>query len=191
MHLEEETSGWGEDAGGAKGRCRPQLYENRARTFDPLAGGYLQVDPLVGSTWEGYSYAGHNPVENTGRRALVSMRLDGRIDLCERSPGHDAPTTTIDQTSAGRGGERFYGSLPLTTEIKTNPPTGWLCDGQPNRRAQLLCCINSCEKDFEGVFLVCQGLASLPFLGDVANSCFEDALERDRQCKLWCLRRYP
>lgn len=65
MHMDEESTAWGEDGSGNEERVRPQLYDNGARTYDPLTGGYLQVDPMVGDTWQSYAYASHNPIGRT------------------------------------------------------------------------------------------------------------------------------
>ncbi len=41
---------------------RPGIALNGFRTYDPWTGSYLQVDPLVDSTWSTYVYADSDPV---------------------------------------------------------------------------------------------------------------------------------
>lgn len=41
---------------------RPGLVHNGYRTYDPFTGTYLQIDPLVTSTWDAYVYAQNNPI---------------------------------------------------------------------------------------------------------------------------------
>ncbi|MBA2539245.1 MAG: hypothetical protein H0V17_06395, partial [Deltaproteobacteria bacterium] len=43
-------------------RHRPGLALNGFRTYDPWIGSYLQVDPLVDSTWSSYLYVNSDPV---------------------------------------------------------------------------------------------------------------------------------
>jgi hypothetical protein len=51
---------------------------NGFRTYDPFAGGYLQVDPLVPETWSSYGYCQSNPVGNidpTGKMSFSEMTV--------------------------------------------------------------------------------------------------------------------
>jgi RHS repeat-associated protein len=41
---------------------RPAAVLNGFRTYDPMTGAYLQIDPLVEQTWSTYAYVDSNPV---------------------------------------------------------------------------------------------------------------------------------
>jgi RHS repeat-associated protein len=56
---DDETIAWQNDG---VTRHRPGVVLNGFRTYDPWIGAYLQVDPLVESTWSTYVYVDSNPV---------------------------------------------------------------------------------------------------------------------------------
>jgi RHS repeat-associated protein len=53
---------------------RPGLTLNGFRTYDPFTGSYLQVDPLLDSTWSTYVYVAGNPV---GKEDPTGLEWDG------------------------------------------------------------------------------------------------------------------
>jgi RHS repeat-associated protein len=56
---------------------RPGLALNGVRTYDPFAGTYLQVDPLLDQTRSTYGYAATNPIGNTDPSGLMLSQMDG------------------------------------------------------------------------------------------------------------------
>jgi RHS repeat-associated protein len=75
---DEDSEAWADDTG-AKLK-RPGICYNRFRSYDSFTGGFLQVDPLVASTWEPYTYAGHDCVQcadPSGRNANLVIQAEG------------------------------------------------------------------------------------------------------------------
>ena len=58
---DKETEAWTTVSGTDVIR-RPGLCDNRYRVYDGLTGTYLQVDPELDDTWDGYGYAKMNPI---------------------------------------------------------------------------------------------------------------------------------
>jgi YD repeat-containing protein len=68
---DDETTAWYWDSTASLfKRARPPLSDNRYRVYDPLTASYLQVDPMVGSEWNSYAYAGNNGVLNADPNGL-------------------------------------------------------------------------------------------------------------------------
>ncbi|MBA3406244.1 MAG: RHS repeat-associated core domain-containing protein [Gemmatimonadaceae bacterium] len=59
QYKDDETIAWQNDG---VTRHRPGVVANGFRTYDPWTGSYLQVDPVVDSTWSSYVYVNSNPV---------------------------------------------------------------------------------------------------------------------------------
>jgi RHS repeat-associated protein len=59
QYKDDETIAWHNDG---TTRHRPGVVLNGFRAYDPWLGLYLQVDPLVDSTWSPYVYANTDPV---------------------------------------------------------------------------------------------------------------------------------
>jgi hypothetical protein len=53
---------------------------NGVRAYDPWVGGYLQVDPLVDSTWSSYVYVDSNPVGNANPTHIAQIGADTLAD---------------------------------------------------------------------------------------------------------------
>ncbi|MBA3404530.1 MAG: RHS repeat-associated core domain-containing protein, partial [Gemmatimonadaceae bacterium] len=70
QYKDDETIAWQNDG---STRHRPGLVLNGFRTYDPWTGSYLQVDPLVDSTWSSYVYVDSNPVGKTDRDGLMTF----------------------------------------------------------------------------------------------------------------------
>lgn len=105
QYFDEETQAWGKRYSFSNTLYiqRPALHDNRYRVYDPFMGGYMQVDPLVDSTWEAYSYAGQNPVMNVDPTGLCPGCTG------PETPGDDAPSG--DGWGLGLGGlDNFWGS---------------------------------------------------------------------------------
>jgi RHS repeat-associated protein len=68
---------------------RPAIALNGFRTYDPFTGSYLQIDPLVESTWSTYVYSQSDPVGAQDPSGLAVCRPEG-IGCTEEPPG-EAP----------------------------------------------------------------------------------------------------
>jgi RHS repeat-associated protein len=72
---------------------RPEIVLNGFRSYDPWTGLYLQVDPLVDSTWNTYVYVNGNPVGRKDPSGLainigLSIHLFGlHWSVVETTPG--------------------------------------------------------------------------------------------------------
>ncbi|MBA3405150.1 MAG: RHS repeat-associated core domain-containing protein, partial [Gemmatimonadaceae bacterium] len=58
-------------------RHRPGVVLNGFRTYDPWTGSYLQVDPVVDSTWSPYVYADGDPVAKNDPHGLAASVCSG------------------------------------------------------------------------------------------------------------------
>lgn len=75
QYKDDETIAWQNDG---TTRHRPGVVLNGYRTYDPWTGSYLQVDPLVDSTWSTYIYVNSDPVGKSdpdGRRITVTLTV--------------------------------------------------------------------------------------------------------------------
>jgi RHS repeat-associated protein len=57
---DEDTEAFKDDSGAVL--VRPGICYNRYRSYDSFTGTYLQVDPLVGTTWNAYVYGEQSPI---------------------------------------------------------------------------------------------------------------------------------
>lgn len=60
-------------------RHRPGLVLNGFRTYDPWTGSYLQVDPMVGSSWSSYVYVSSDPVGKEDPRGLLALSVTATL----------------------------------------------------------------------------------------------------------------
>jgi RHS repeat-associated protein len=86
QYLDQETAAYLDDGVTVH---RPGLVLNGARTYDPFTGSYLQLDPLVESTWSPYAYANHDPVNKNDPSGLKPMSEWH----CESAGGGSATST--------------------------------------------------------------------------------------------------
>ncbi len=68
QYKDDETIAWQNDGVTVH---RPGIVLNGFRSYDPFTGAYLQVDPLVESTWSSYVYVNGNPVGKKDPRGLA------------------------------------------------------------------------------------------------------------------------
>jgi RHS repeat-associated protein len=64
---------------------RPGTAYNRFRTYDPLVGSYLQLDPRLASSWSSYVYVDSDPVgqmDPLGLEQWLDIGPDGKIWSC-------------------------------------------------------------------------------------------------------------
>jgi RHS repeat-associated protein len=97
---------------------RPALALNGHRSYDPLTGGYIQVDPLVDSTWSTYTYANGDPVGDgdvdgrgtsdcAGCWGSETINVYGTVPClvddptCWGGPGWSDPSPPPDQPNTG------------------------------------------------------------------------------------------
>jgi RHS repeat-associated protein len=69
QYKDVETVAWQNDGSTAH---RPGVVLNGYRTYDPFTGSYLQVDPMVDSTWSTYVYVNSDPVGKKDPSGRVS-----------------------------------------------------------------------------------------------------------------------
>ena len=79
QYKDDETVAWQNDG---VTRHRPGLALNGFRTYDPWVGAYLQVDPLVDSTWSSFVYVNSDPVGKTDKRGLQSCTTVDGYEFC-------------------------------------------------------------------------------------------------------------
>jgi RHS repeat-associated protein len=70
QYKDDETIAWQNDGATIH---RPGVVANGYRTYDPWDGAYLQVDPMVDSTWSSYVYVDSDPV---GKRDISGRAID-------------------------------------------------------------------------------------------------------------------
>lgn len=87
---DDETTAWQNDG---VTRHRPGIVLNSLRSYDPWTGSFLQVDPLLNSTWSPYLFAGGNTVMNFDPSgASVCMGETG--GACNGYPSEEIGGTT-------------------------------------------------------------------------------------------------
>jgi hypothetical protein len=61
-----------------------QISWRSTRTYDPFAGAYLQVDPMVPATWSSYGYVSSNPVGQKDPTGLltIDVSVEGDFGIC-------------------------------------------------------------------------------------------------------------
>ncbi|MDQ3298629.1 MAG: RHS repeat-associated core domain-containing protein, partial [Myxococcota bacterium] len=119
---------------------RPGLALNGFRTYDPFTGSYLQVDPLLDSTWSTYVYANGNPITGSDPSGLAarddgwcwvrSCWANGYCEDWEVNP--NAPDTCWSDDGAPTGGGGMGGGGggggPSGPDPNGPPPTTSECN---------------------------------------------------------------
>jgi len=99
QYKDDETVAWMNDG---TTRHRPGIVLNWYRTYDPWIGAYLQLDPLIDSTWSSYPFVDSSPTTRSDRdgRAWVN-HPDGSLFWC--SDQSYAPVETAEGTELRSG----------------------------------------------------------------------------------------
>lgn len=101
QYKDDETVAWQNDG---TTRHRPGVVLNGYRTYDPWLGIYLQIDPLVDSTWSPYVYVNSDPVGKVDRNGLTSCTTaDDGTPLCWQ----DEEIIVVEDTAPSEGGPTF------------------------------------------------------------------------------------
>jgi hypothetical protein len=96
---------------------RPGVVLNGFRTYDPWTGSYLQVDPLVDSTWSSYLFADSRPVRQTP--AVLIDEIDQPVSKWVHiPPGH------IRRPPSPNAGTRRVAHDGVRRSARTRPQLG-------------------------------------------------------------------
>ncbi len=80
QYQDQETTAHSGSSTSSPKRRRSALVLNGYRTYDPWTGSYLQVDPLVDSTWSSYVYVDSNPVEKSDPLGLLKVDITVAVE---------------------------------------------------------------------------------------------------------------
>ena len=156
---------------------RPSVALNGYRTYDPFAGAYLQVDPIVAETWSSYVYATSDPIGKQDRDGRVACTPD--MKTCSGTNNETVvivdSAPTVPTTWSGWGGFGWGVSSPQVCTTPTcllggltggagggggppGPPGPLTCTGAlPPRkdctihRGDNAACMDCCEWNYENV----------------------------------------
>lgn len=98
---DEETTSWLNDG---MTRHRPSVVLNGFRTYDPWIGSYIQIDPLLISTWSSYVYVNSNPISKLDPTGLRDNDYITCAQACNNVPDYNSCLFTCEGSWGGSGG---------------------------------------------------------------------------------------
>jgi RHS repeat-associated protein len=98
---------------------------NGHRTFDPTVGAYLQLDPMVDSTWSPYVYVESNPVGLSDPTGLTTCTRPSGTEIyeCDGNEQIEIVDDKPDDVGPDSGLGDFFGQPIRIVPVTPSPPT--------------------------------------------------------------------
>jgi RHS repeat-associated protein len=183
QYKDDETLAWQNDG---TTKHRPGVVLNGFRTYDPWTGSYLQVDPLVDSTWSSFTYVNGNPVGMIDRDGRLMISISVAFGDSFWGTGYVGcfSSNSTEEVSGCLAGFIDPGRPPAPRPIPRRPP---FCESNPNDpqcsqyTPDCQICVDGCDIEFEIQYCNCVSG------GMTAPQCAESENSNRRDCILKCI----